>query len=73
MVAEFMLACLGEVGLIGSSAQRVASTFCDMMTHDGLLTIISLGEAGGCNLSIYLRFTSLSLSPCSLSCPSGRR
>ncbi len=39
MVAEFMLACLGEVGLIGSFAERVSSTDCDMMTHDGLSVI----------------------------------
>ncbi len=39
MVAEFMLACLfssclGEVGLIGSSAQGVSSTVCELATHD---------------------------------------
>ncbi len=32
------LACLGEVILIGSSAQ-CHPTVCDMMTHDGLLVI----------------------------------
>ncbi len=34
MVAEFMLACSGEVGLIGTS---VSSTVCDMMTHGDLM------------------------------------
>jgi len=34
MVAEFMLPCSGEVGLIGSS---VSSTVCDMMTHGDLM------------------------------------
>ena len=42
LVAEFMLACLGEVGLIGSSAQCVSSTVCDMMTHDGFIGVLML-------------------------------
>jgi len=35
MVAKFMLACLWEVGLIGSSAHRVSSIVCETMTRDG--------------------------------------